>query len=265
MPVELERQGRVALFTLNCPKVLNAVSADVLERLNEHLDTIAADPDLRSVVITGSGKAFSAGTDVAYFRTASPAEARAFSEKGHAITTRIEPFGKPVIGAINGYALGGGCEVALACDIRLAGESAKFGLPEVKLGIIPGCGGTQRLARLTNTAYAKDVIFTGRMIGAQEAQGVGLANQALAGDALMDAAIALAAEIAERPPLALKAAKEMVNLALEGESRRPARPGGRRLRVDVRHHGRTRGPEYLLRVYAPRRRSVGPSDPARPS
>jgi enoyl-CoA hydratase len=217
MPVDIERRGRVALLTLNRPKVMNAISFEVLDRLDDHLDAIASDSELRAVVITGSGKAFTAGADVAHMRGATPLQAREFARRGHALTGRIEGFGKPVIAAVNGYALGGGCELALACDIRLAGESARFGLPELKLGIMPGWGGTQRLARLTNPAYAKEAILTGRMIDAEEAREVGLANQVHADDSLPDAALGLAAEIAERPPWVVAATKEAVNLALEGD------------------------------------------------
>jgi enoyl-CoA hydratase/carnithine racemase len=187
VPVEFQRQGRVALITLNRPKTMNAISLELLDRIDEHLDAVAAEPEIGAVVITGSGKAFTAGADVGHMRGATPLEARAFAQRGHALTGRIEEFPKPVIAAVNGYALGGGCELALACDMRLAAESAQFGLPELKLGIMPGWGGTQRLARLHSDG------------------------------ALLDAAIGLADEISSRPPAALAAAKDLVNRALDGD------------------------------------------------
>lgn len=217
MPVEFERQGRVAVLTLNRPEVMNAISRQLLDRLDDHLDSIERDAGLRAIVITGSGKAFTAGADVEAMKDASALEARSFAQRGHALTTRIETFPKPVIAAVNGYALGGGCEVALSCDIRLASDKAKFGLPELKLGIMPGWGGTQRLARLTNSSYAKELIFTGRMVDAIEAIDKGLANQMHPADELMDAALALASEISERPPWTISTSKELVNLALEGD------------------------------------------------
>ncbi len=217
MPVEFEREGRVAVLTLSRPEVMNAISREMLDRLDDHLDSIEHDQDLRAVVLTGSGRAFTAGADVEAMKDSSALEARAFAQRGHELTTRIESFPKPVIAAVNGFALGGGCEVALSCDIRLAGEKAKFGLPELKLGIMPGWGGTQRLARLTNSSYAKELIVTGRMVDAAEALDKGLANHVHPQDELMDAALALAGEISERPPWAISTSKEVVNLALEGD------------------------------------------------
>jgi enoyl-CoA hydratase len=217
VPVEFQRQGRVALITLNRPKTMNAISLELLDRIDEHLDAVAAEPEIGAVVITGSGKAFTAGADVGHMRGATPLEARAFAQRGHALTGRIEEFPKPVIAAVNGYALGGGCELALACDMRLAAESAQFGLPELKLGIMPGWGGTQRLARLTGPSYAKELIFTGRMVSGREAYERGLANQLHSDGALLDAAIGLADEISSRPPAALAAAKDLVNRALDGD------------------------------------------------
>lgn len=150
-------------------------------------------------------------------RTATPLEARDYARRGHSITNRLESFPRPVIAAVNGYALGGGCELALACDIRLASERAHFGLPEVNIGILPGWGGTQRMARATSPGFAKELIFTGRRVDAAEARAAGLANHVYPHDELMDRAIALAEEIATKPPWAIAAAKEVVNLALEGD------------------------------------------------
>jgi enoyl-CoA hydratase len=218
--VDLEREGNVAVVRLNRPKVLNAMSLEMLDQLEEVFDTVERDPELRAVVVTGAGdRAFSAGADIGHMREATALEARAYAQRGHHITTRVESFPKPVIAAVNGYALGGGCEFALACDIRLAGENANFGLPEVKLGILPGWGGTQRLARATSPGFAKELIFTGRMCPAEEARAAGLVNHVYPADRLLPEALALAADIAAKPPWAVAAAKEVVNLALEGDLR----------------------------------------------
>lgn len=218
MPVDVARHDAVAVITLNRPEVLNALSVEMLEQFDAALDEVEADAALRAVVITGAGeKAFCAGADIGHMRDASALEARAFARQGHHLTGRIEAFPRPVIAAVNGFALGGGCELALACDIRLASERARFGLPEVKLGILPGWGGTQRLARATSPGFAKELIFTGRFVDADEAARSGLANRVLPAGELMDAAMDLAGEIAERPAWAVSAAKEVVNLALEGD------------------------------------------------
>jgi enoyl-CoA hydratase len=220
VPVELERRDAVAVIRLNRPEVLNALSVEMIDRLEGALDAVEADPDLRVVVLTGAGdKAFSAGADIGHMRTASALEARAFGRRGHGVASRIESFPSPVIAAVNGYALGGGCEIVLACDIRLASDRAKLGLPEVNLGILPGWGGTQRLARLTSPGFAKEMIFTGRMATAEEAERRGLVNAVHPHEGLMDAALELAGQIAAKPAWAVSAAKEMVNLALDGDLR----------------------------------------------
>lgn len=218
MPVDMERHDRVAVLTLNRPDALNALSLDMLDDLETILHGIERQSEVRAVVITGAGdRAFTAGADIRHMRDASPLQARAYARRGHDITGRIEAFPKPVIAAVNGYALGGGCELSLACDIRLASERARFGLPEVNLGILPGWGGTQRLARATSPGFAKELIFTGRQVDAAEAHEAGLANHVYPHEELMDRALELAAEIAAKPPWALAAAKEVVNLALDGD------------------------------------------------
>ena len=218
MPVALDIRGRVALLTIDRPEALNAISQDVLEAIQRHLDAVAADGAVQAVVITGGGeRAFSAGADVNHMREASPDEARAFAQRGQFVLGRIESFPKPVIAAVNGYALGGGCELALACDIRLAAEGARFAQPEVNLGILPGWGATQRLPRLTSPAFAKEMIFTGRMVGAEEAMRAGLVNRVLPADELVDAAVAMGEEIAAKAAGAVAASKELVNRAFDGE------------------------------------------------
>jgi len=218
--VALDRRGRVAVLTLDRPDALNAISPEMLDAIEGHLDTIEREPELRAVILTGAGeKAFTAGADINHMRQATPHEARAWAKQGHAVANRIEAFPRPVIAAVNGYALGGGCELALACDIRLASEKARFGLPEVTLGILPGWGGTQRMARLTSPGFAKELIFTGRYVDAQEALATGLANHVYPPGELMDRAMELAEKIATMPPGQIASAKEIVNLALEGDLR----------------------------------------------
>jgi enoyl-CoA hydratase len=218
VPVDFEARGPVALLTLNRPEALNALSVDMLDDLDEHLDTIENDPQLRAVVITGGGeKAFTAGADINHMRNASALEARAYAQRGHAITNRLESLTKPVIAAVNGYALGGGCELALACDVRLAAQDARFGLPEVNLGIMPGWGGTQRLARTTSPGFAKELILTGRQVSAEEARAAGLVNHVYPRGELMAKALEMGDLIAAKPPWAVASAKEVVNLALEGD------------------------------------------------
>jgi enoyl-CoA hydratase len=218
VPVDLERRDAVAVLTLNRPEALNAVSPELLDDLDRRLDEVAAAPELRAVVITGAGeKAFSAGADIGHMRTADALAARAWALRGHAMADRLEGFDAPVIAAVNGYALGGGCELALACDIRVASERARFGQPEINLGIIPGWGGSQRLTRLVSPGYAKEMILTGAPIDASEALRVGLVNHVHPAGELLDRAVELAATIAAKPVWAAAAAKAMCNRALDGD------------------------------------------------
>lgn len=215
MPIDIERRGQVAILTLNRPEALNALSPEMLDELASRLLELDADPGTRAIVLTGAGaKAFCAGADVGHMRTAGALEAHAFAARGQALAATIEGLGAPVVAAVNGFALGGGCEIALACDIRMAAEKARFGQPEVTLGIIPGWGGTQRLARATSIGFAKDLILTGRMVGAEEALRVGLVTHVSPGDQLLESAIELATTLASRPSWAIARAKELCNLAL---------------------------------------------------
>lgn len=217
MPVTLELRGPVAVLTLENPGKLNALSIEILDELDQHLDAVDSDADVRVVVITGAGeKAFAAGADIGHMREATVQQARDYAERGHELFARIEAFGKPVIAAINGFALGGGCELVLACDIRLASDNARLGQPEVNLGIFPGWGGTQRLPRLTTPGFAKELIFTGRHVTADEAKAAGLVNHVYPLAELLDRAVAMGEEIAKKSPLAVSVAKGLVNQAMEG-------------------------------------------------
>jgi enoyl-CoA hydratase len=218
MQVALEVRGPVAVLTLDNPDKLNALSIEMLDAIGRHLDEIEGDDAVRAVVITGAGeKAFAAGADIGHMREATVQEARDYAERGHALFARIEAFPKPVIAAINGFALGGGCELVLACDIRLAADTARLGQPEVNLGIFPGWGGTQRLPRLTTPGFAKDLIFTGRHVRADEAHRAGLVNHVYPQAELLDRAVALGEEIAKKSPLAIAVAKGLVNESPDGD------------------------------------------------
>lgn len=224
MTVDYERRDAVAILTLNRPDALNALSPEMLDALDAALGTADDDPAVGAIVVTGAGpKAFCAGADIGHMREAGALEARLFAERGHAVAARIETLGTPSVAAVNGYALGGGCEIALACDVRVASERARFAQPEVALGILPGWGGTQRLARVTSVGFAKEMILTGRHVTADEAHRAGLVNHVHPGDELLDQAVELAAQIARHPGWATAAAKRLCNLALGGDAPGPYR------------------------------------------
>ena len=210
--------GRVATVTIDRPDVLNALNTALLEELLATLGDLGGDPGVGVVVLTGEGeRSFIAGADIKEMAGKTPLEARAYSELGQEIAHRLETMRKPTIAAVNGYALGGGCEMALACDVRLASENAQFGQPEINLGIIPGWGASQRLARATNIGYAKELILTGRMVDAAEALERGLVQHVYPPAELMPATMRLAAEMASKSPVALYYAKEATNRALHGD------------------------------------------------
>lgn len=215
--VVLEKDGRVAVMTINNPKALNALSTEVLTDLQEALNQVKADDDIYALIITGAGeKSFVAGADIAEMKDKTVEEAAAYGKFGNDVFRQIETLDIPVIAAINGFALGGGNELAMACDIRLAAENAVFGQPEVGLGITPGFGGTQRLARLIPVGLAKEIIYTGRNIKADKALQIGLVNAVVAADELMPAARKMAAGIARNAPKAVAASKKAINEGLDG-------------------------------------------------
>jgi len=216
--LRITSEARVSVVTVNRPEVLNALNTALLEELLATLTDLGADETCGVIVVTGAGdRSFIAGADIKEMDGKTPLEARAYSELGQEIAHMLEVMRKPTIAAVNGYALGGGLEIALACDIRLASENARFGQPEINLGIIPGWGGTQRLARATNIGYAKELILTGRRVDAAEALERGLVQHVYPADELMPAAWRMAAEMASKSPVALYYAKEATNRSLHGD------------------------------------------------
>ena len=209
--LQITIQGAVAVITFSRPEALNAINSEVFRELNSVLDDIEKNEEIKALILTGDGKAFVAGADIAEMRDKTPDEAKLFSETGHNTFMRIEEFKVPVIAAVNGFALGGGLELALSCDFIIASEKAKFSAPEVNLGLIPGFNGTQRLQRAVGIAYAKYLIFTAEMIDAQEALRVGLVQKVVAPEELMPVVEKTAATIASKGPDAVKAAKRAVN------------------------------------------------------
>ncbi len=201
-----ERRDAIEILTVNRPKALNALNQEVMDTLHEIVGELSMDTELRAVVLTGSGKAFVAGADIASMQELHPLEAEAFAGSGQDMGEAMNRLQVPIIAAVNGFALGGGCELAMCCDIVLAGERALFGQPEVKLGVIPGFGGTQRLIRRVGMAKAMDLCLTGRMVKAAEAVQMGIASRLVEGDVL-EAAIETAETIAKNGPVAVRLAK----------------------------------------------------------
>jgi enoyl-CoA hydratase/carnithine racemase len=211
-----EKKGAIAYVTLNRPKVLNALSQKTWENLRTAFEDARDDAAVRGVILTGAGdKAFIAGADISELATVTAVEAEKSSSYGQGVLNLIENLGKPVIAAVNGFALGGGCETAMACTIRVASENARFGQPEVTLGIIPGGGGTQRLPRLVGKGRALQLILSGAMISAQEAYRIGLVNEVVPAADLITRAEAILKQIFSNAPLAVKYSLEAVNKGLE--------------------------------------------------
>lgn len=211
-----EKRNGVGYVTMNRPDKLNALNNRIMEELDGCFQEIQKDDEVRVVILTGAGeKAFVAGADIKELAEQAPLQGKERSQRGQRVLDSIENLGKPVIAAVNGYALGGGCELALACTLRIASETARFGQPEVRLGIIPGYGGTQRLARLVGKGRALEMILTGEPVNAQEAYRIGLVNQVVPAEKLMLAAEELAQKIMPNAPLAIKLALESVNHGLE--------------------------------------------------
>ena len=214
----IEMSEGVALVTINRPKALNALNMDILRELISAFETLQTNADLRAVILTGAGgKAFVAGADIANMAGFDAMQAREFGRLGQRLMRAIETFPLPVIAAVGGFALGGGCELAMACDIRLASENAKFGQPEVNLGVIPGFAGSQRLPRLVGKGMAKELLYTGDIIDAREAHRIGLVNKVVETDKLMETAREMARKIASKGPVAIRFCKEAVDNGMEME------------------------------------------------
>ena len=210
-----EQKGQTGIITINREKALNALNSQVLDELNATLDAVNLD-EVRCLIITGAGtKSFVAGADIGEMSTLTKAEGEAFGKKGNDVFRKIETFPIPFIAAVNGFALGGGCEISMSCDIRICSDNAVFGQPEVGLGITPGCGGTQRLARLVGAGMAKQMIYTARNIKADEAYRIGLVNAVYTQEELLPAAEKMAAGIAKNAPIAVRNCKKAINEGLD--------------------------------------------------
>jgi len=208
-------EENIAVITLNRPDALNALSSGLLKELDNVLEEIRRDNKIRSVVITGAGRAFSSGADLTEGGSGGEAEARARTELGQKVFDKIETFDKPVIAAINGYALGGGLEMASACDMRIASEKAQFGNPEVNIGLIPSWGGCVRIPKLIGRAKAAQIVLTGERIDAKEAERIGLVNKVVSPDELKSTAMYLAGQLAIKAPIAMRLAKDILSKAME--------------------------------------------------
>ncbi len=206
----VERKDGIVIITLESPDGLNILSSRMLQYISNKLSVLEKTEEVRVIIITGV-KNFSAGADIKEMKEKSPEEAEVFSRLGHKVCSQIEEMGKAVIAAVRGYALGGGCELALACDIRIAGGSARFGQPELNLGLIPGFGGTLRLTRLVGVGLAKEMVLTGKVIDAAEAESIGLVNRTVRDGELMESAMAIAALIAQKSPSTVRMVKELIN------------------------------------------------------
>jgi len=216
----VESRDGVAFVTINRPDKLNALNDATVAEIDAAFAAIAADPATGGVVLTGAGeKAFVAGADIAELATQSPVDGKERSIRGQRVLDRIERLGKPVIAAVNGFALGGGCELAMACDIRIASETARFGLPETNLSVLPAAGGTQRLARLVGTGRAIELIITGRLVTADEAHRIGLVTSVVPGDELLATAREVAGQITAKGPLAIRLAKLVIRSGMDADQR----------------------------------------------
>ncbi|UOF91624.1 enoyl-CoA hydratase-related protein [Fodinisporobacter ferrooxydans] len=210
--VLFDREGQIAILTFNRPKALNALNRELLQELDQILDQIAQNDEIRCVIVTGAGeKSFVAGADIKEMQAYSVMEARALALFGQSVCTKLERLPKPTIAAVNGFALGGGCELAMACDIRIAAAHAKFGQPEVKLGITAGYGGTQRLPRLVGSGIAKEILFTGDMISAERALSIGLVNHVVEKEELLNFSRSMAERICKQSKCAVGLSKQAVN------------------------------------------------------
>lgn len=212
--LKVETFKNIALVTMNRPKAMNALNNETLEELLSVLKSIEEEEKIWGVILTGEGKAFVAGADISQMKDYSSEEGRKYADYAQKIFNFLENLEKPVIAAINGYALGGGCELAMSCDLRIASEKAVFGQPEVNLGVIPCFGGTQRLSRLIGVGRAKDLIYTGRLINVEEALQFGLVNKVVSSEKLLEEAIHFMEKILEKAPIAIRYSKVAINTGI---------------------------------------------------
>lgn len=215
--VKLEKQDHVGIMTISRPEALNALNSQVLADLDAAIDRAEQDEEIYVVVLTGEGRAFVAGADIGEMREFSAIDGKRFGVHGGNVFLKLENMSKPVIAAINGFALGGGCELAMACDIRLASEKAKFGQPEVGLGITPGFGGTQRLPRIVGVSKAMELILTGKTIGAAEAKTIGLVSEVYPPEELMDKAVEMAQMICANAQIAVCQSKRCIRMGMQAD------------------------------------------------
>ncbi|MCX9083127.1 MAG: enoyl-CoA hydratase-related protein [Candidatus Methanoperedens sp.] len=208
--LKIEQEKNITTIILNRPQVRNILDSGILTELENNLTELENDAQTKVIILTGTDN-FCAGANIKELMEKHPVEAETYSRLGHKVFNHIENMRTPVIAAVNGYALGGGCELAMACDIRIASENAKFGQPEINLGLIPGFGGTQRLSRLVGIGRAKELIFTGRIIDAKEAEAIGLVNNVVREEELLDRSKEMALVLAQKSPLILKVAKNLIN------------------------------------------------------
>ena len=213
--VNYEVQGAVAILTINRPEALNALNSQVLSDLDEAITKVEADDSVHAVILTGAGRSFVAGADIGEMKGFSARDGKKFGVHGGGVFLRLENLSKPVIAAVNGFALGGGCELAMSCDIRLASEKAKFGQPEVGLGITPGFGGTQRLPRIVGISKAMELILTAKVINAAEAERIGLVSAVYPPEELMDKAVELANAICANAPIAVAESKRCIRMGMQ--------------------------------------------------
>ena len=213
--VEVTKQGNIGIVTMNRPEALNALNGQVLADLSAVLDEVANDDSILVAIVTGAGRSFVAGADIGQMSTLTPTEAKQFGLFGNQVFLKLENLAKPTIAAVNGFALGGGCELSMACDIRIASEKAKFGQPEVGLGITPGFGGTQRMARIIGTGAAMELIYTADTIDAKRALEIGLVQHVVPAEELMDFAMAMANKIASKAQVAIRTSKMAIRRGID--------------------------------------------------
>lgn len=213
--ITLEIEGHICTMTIRREEALNALNIEMLSELGAAISKVETDDDIYVVVLTGAGRSFVAGADIEQMKNLNAVEAKRFSDAGNAIFSRLENMEKPVIAAINGFALGGGCELAMSCDIRIASQTARFGQPEVGLGITPGFGGTQRLPRLVGASKAMEIILTAKTLDASEALAIGLVNQVVVPEMLMETALGMARRIAAQAQIAVRSSKQCIRQGMQ--------------------------------------------------